>query len=245
VFLAIRYVAMQDMIRFVFFGRCDAEKGMQDIIDAVRLLEQCQLSNFHIAIYGDGFFADDLKTLAQTHETVIYHGRSQRDEIEQSLQQAHYNLMPSHFLETFGLTALESMTYGVPVVGYSKGNLINFVHQEHDISRYDGETGGEQLADCMKSLIVDHDQATRTEHSQQVKKTAVVYTPELFVENMTKLFGTLPRSILMVSDYASTTGGGGIETYLYKVKAVLEGYGCAVTIVGSSINPSNRLRKYL
>ena len=38
-----------------------------------------------------------------------------------------YMLMPSRFLETFGLSALESVSYGVPIIGFCKGGLTQFV----------------------------------------------------------------------------------------------------------------------
>lgn len=38
--------------------------------------------------------------------------------------------MPSRFLETFGLSALESLSEGVPVIGFQKGGLIPFIPKE-------------------------------------------------------------------------------------------------------------------
>ncbi len=35
--------------------------------------------------------------------------------------------MPSRFLETFGLTALEALSVGTPVIGFRKGGLIPFI----------------------------------------------------------------------------------------------------------------------
>ena len=37
-------------------------------------------------------------------------------------------LMPSLFLETFGLVALETLSHGIPVIGFARGGLIDFIH---------------------------------------------------------------------------------------------------------------------
>lgn len=50
--------------------------------------------------------------------------------IRSVLQVSHFSLMPSRFLETFGLSALESLSEGVPVIGFSKGGLTSFIPKE-------------------------------------------------------------------------------------------------------------------
>lgn len=69
-------------------------------------------------------------------------------------------LMPSRFLETFGLSALDFAQYGVATIGYKKGGLDQFILDETDITRpslnisnYDGETEQEQFDNAMSQII--------------------------------------------------------------------------------------------
>ena len=45
--------------------------------------------------------------------------------------------MPSRFLETFGLAALESLASGSPVIGFRKGGLSSFIPSELALDRSD------------------------------------------------------------------------------------------------------------
>jgi len=47
--------------------------------------------------------------------------------IEKYLSNIDYCLMPSEFLETFGLSALNALAWGIPVIGYRKGGMEKFV----------------------------------------------------------------------------------------------------------------------
>ncbi|USN57683.1 MAG: glycosyltransferase [Candidatus Peribacteria bacterium] len=65
---------------------------------------------FAIHIYGDGTYATEVITLAAEYpENIFYYGRQSLETINHKLRTTHYSLMPSLFLETFGLTALESL----------------------------------------------------------------------------------------------------------------------------------------
>gem|GEM_PF-2618450 len=57
----------------------------------------------------------------QAEEKFIYYfGHRDYATIKEFLSISHINLVPSLFLETFGLSALESMAHGVPTLGFDK-----------------------------------------------------------------------------------------------------------------------------
>lgn len=51
---------------------------------------------------------------------VYFFGWQSHSVIRDILSISHFSLMPSRFLETFGLSALESLSEGVPVIGFQK-----------------------------------------------------------------------------------------------------------------------------
>jgi len=77
----------------------------------------------HIHIFGDG----DLKDQIPSVSFVTYHGHLPKEEIIPIWKTCHFTIMPSQFLETFGLTALDSVSIGVPVIAYPKGALLQFL----------------------------------------------------------------------------------------------------------------------
>jgi glycosyltransferase involved in cell wall biosynthesis len=56
------------------------------------------------------------------------HGHLSRSELDDILDQTDLVIMPSLFLETFGLVALECLSRGVPVCGIAQGGLRDFIH---------------------------------------------------------------------------------------------------------------------
>gem|GEM_PF-3310103 len=59
-----------------------------------------------IHIFGDGI----LMTQIPNHPRVTYHGQQPKEILMETWKECDYGLMPSRFLETFGLSALDSLT---------------------------------------------------------------------------------------------------------------------------------------
>ena len=64
---------------------------------------------------------------------VIYHGILDQAHLATLCRDVDFLFMPSRFLETFGLTALESLACNTPVIAFSKGWLIPFVPPEYSL----------------------------------------------------------------------------------------------------------------
>jgi len=122
-------------VRFLFVGRLVNEKGFDRVIEAARYILGTQNPKATLSIYGDGDMRDAMLArlsgfegfldassgkLPQGGERVVYFGHRSSAEVQKALSSAHYMLMPSRFLETFGLSALEAISCGVPVIGYKK-----------------------------------------------------------------------------------------------------------------------------
>ncbi len=82
-------------------------------------------------MFADASFFEDCSHLTEeeietlmnhlTEESKIYFFGFQPQKIVHTfLSVSHFCLMPSRFLETFGLAALESLARGVPVIGFAK-----------------------------------------------------------------------------------------------------------------------------
>ena len=65
--------------------------------------------------------------VSRTGPGVLFFGFRPKSVIEAVLPVFDVSVMPSRFLETFGLSALESLSAGGPVCGIRKGGLSAFV----------------------------------------------------------------------------------------------------------------------
>lgn len=101
---------------FLYIGRLDAEKGIEYILSEwVKLSEQYQLT-----VIGSGNLEAALKS-QYNQPNIIFTGALPFDQVNQYLQKAQYTLQPSLWYETMGLTIIESMQHGTPVIGFNIG----------------------------------------------------------------------------------------------------------------------------
>jgi len=93
------------------------------------------------------------------------------------MSKADYTLMPSLFLETFGLVALDSLAFGIPVIGEKKGGLSPFIIDDHlVIDKH------QSLLTCMQ-YVLDHASETYTDIlRQKAFQVASAYTTREWVD---------------------------------------------------------------
>src|SRR4051812_26007107 len=145
--------------RLVYAGRLVARKGIGNAISALEQVPDCEL-----VIAGgpapDALGADPevqrLLALAEHHgvvDRVVFRGRVERDDLPALLRSADA-LVTVPWYEPFGITPLEAMACGVPVVASAVGGMIDTV--------VDGVTGRHvpprdpvRLAAVLRDLLAD------------------------------------------------------------------------------------------
>lgn len=109
---------------FLYLGRIHPIKALDNLIGALVLSNQFQISEFNFKIAGDGdpSYVEKLQILtkeAGLSAKVHFIGRVEGSEKEQLFANAHFSILPSHS-ENFGNVVIESLAQGTPVVA-SKG----------------------------------------------------------------------------------------------------------------------------
>ena len=110
---------------FLFTGRLSAEKGVDVLLRAFGLLH-ARGPAARLRIVGDGPERprlEELSTSLGLDAAVEFVGRIPREEIEPELAAAWALVAPSTWAEPLGLTALEAIVHGVPVVASATGGL--------------------------------------------------------------------------------------------------------------------------
>lgn len=200
------------MIKFIFFGRLVKEKWIDLIIEAFSRLHKEWITNWHLEIYGEGPYAGVCKQFAENHpRNILLHWRTAQSTIYANLQSVHYCLMPSTVIESFGMSALESLSMWAPVIGRKIWGLEQFVDDKYDCNT-------KSLYTILKDTITNFSLETRKHESQKSLEKAKKYNQHNRLEKVKHLWNT--TRTLIVSDY--TTKIWWVEIILANNKKALE-----------------------
>jgi glycosyltransferase involved in cell wall biosynthesis len=157
----------------VFSGRLTPEKGLRHLLQALRQIAHL---SFEVVIAGDGPMRGDLEALicaAGLSGRVRLVGFLKRNEVSELYGKASIAVVPSIYPEGCGLSGVEAMTRGAPVVGFDVGGIGEWlVHDETGIMVRRGDTAG--LARGIASLLTD------PARREQLGRQAAIRTPKVF-----------------------------------------------------------------
>ncbi len=138
----------------LYAGRLDALKGPQVLLEALRRLADLP---WRCVIAGDGPDRAALlqaATAAGLGERVAFAGALSGAELDGAFAACNVLALPSLLPEAFGLSGLEALAHGRPVVGFPLGGVTEWLH--------DGKTGlvarpgsAESLAERLGALLRD------------------------------------------------------------------------------------------
>jgi glycosyltransferase involved in cell wall biosynthesis len=142
-------------------GRLAVQKGHTVLLDAVKEVVT-KNHDVILVIIGDGPDRDSLKLKAQSlgiEKSILWFGTMMQEEMFKLYGIMDVFVMPSLY-EGFGLTAIEAMAAGLPVVGTEVAGLSEII--ENGVTGYLVSVGDSQeLSRCLNYLITNPDQAQR------------------------------------------------------------------------------------
>lgn len=110
----------------VVFGRIHPDKGIADAIDiAARVGRRLVICGI---VQDTGYYAERIEPRIDG-ERVVYRGSVGPEERTEVLASAAVLLHPIHFAEPFGLSVIEAMACGTPVVAYRRGSMPEVVDE--------------------------------------------------------------------------------------------------------------------
>lgn len=112
--------------RMVFVGRLDKSKHVDWLVEFFAdsgLPER----GYHLDIVGDGPLQENLLSKYGSAPHITFHGRKRQGEVIGILRNAFLLLHPTD-LESFGLTILEGMAAGVPVITHELDSIKVWAH---------------------------------------------------------------------------------------------------------------------
>lgn len=107
----------------LFVGRLGDEKGLSLVIKTYEKLKS-RINDLKLRIVGDGIYRGKIEKLAAGDENIDYPGFVEQHELS-AIYRSSTVLVSGAPAETFGLTFLEALASGIPVVGLSGSGLID------------------------------------------------------------------------------------------------------------------------
>jgi glycosyltransferase involved in cell wall biosynthesis/GT2 family glycosyltransferase len=156
-------------VRVLYVGRVETRKGVDLFLEAAaRLCREFPHAEFVLAgkeipiDQGDTHrqrFEAEFAADAAVRSRVTFTGMVSEDELDRQYAESDVVCLPSRF-ESFGLTLVEAMVFGKPVVGARAGGMAEVVaHGEQGYLFPPGDA--DALTDCLRALIADGDLRAR------------------------------------------------------------------------------------
>jgi glycosyltransferase involved in cell wall biosynthesis len=108
----------------LFFGRIHPDKGTREALDIARA---CRKKLILAGIIQDQAYYDQSVAPRIENDKVVYIGSAGPAERNRLLGNARALLHPIQFNEPFGLSVIESMACGTPVIAFSKGSMPELI----------------------------------------------------------------------------------------------------------------------
>lgn len=168
-----RYSIKDDDFVIVFIGRLTAEKGVDLLLKAAKYVHS---ERIHILIVGSFHYNDAEKTSYQEYlqelskdirGKVTFTGYVRNDELQYIYNLADLAVLPSMWDEPAGLTNIEAMSCGIPVITTNSGGIKEYVGDSAIVVER-GKNTAEDIARSIK-LLMDND-ALREKYSLKARE---------------------------------------------------------------------------
>lgn len=163
--------------RVVFTGRLSRTKGVHYLLHAMPQVLR-SVPNAQLDVLGSGHNETEFKQLAkdlQIDHATFFHGWSDRKTAHKITSKASVVAFPSIYPEAFGISGIEAMMLGKPVVGFNVGGVPDWLK--------DGRTGISVPAKDSNALAIGltkilTDQSLRNRMGEAARRDAVAkFTP--------------------------------------------------------------------
>lgn len=127
------YGIKENEIVMIFSGRLTAEKGIKELIKAFKLIRS---KNIKLLVVGSYFYNSDMSSsqsdeidnlVKDIKDKIIFTGYIQYDDIPKVYAIADFAVLPSMWEEPAGLTIIESMSTGLPIITTESGGIPEYV----------------------------------------------------------------------------------------------------------------------
>jgi glycosyltransferase involved in cell wall biosynthesis len=218
----------------LYFGRLSAEKGVPDLVRAMKTVPDIQLQ-----IAGDGPQRPELEELVRKLrlDNVAFLGALDRPQLESAIARSRFTVFPSRAYETLGKCVLESYALGRAVIASDLGSRREIVRENETGLLYRaGDV--DQLAGAISFLAQRRDLATEMGLAGR-KFVETCHSPAKHYEDLTFLYRRLVATgaarrnrirVAFIGGRGVISKYSGVESYYEEVGKLLAEMGHEVTV---------------
>jgi glycosyltransferase involved in cell wall biosynthesis len=172
--------------KIIFLGRLTPDKGWEFTLDALATLKQfIDIDKVAIVIAGEGSMRDEILARLSTMGYVVHFlGRVAPSQVPSLLTNCDLHVTTSE-KETFGLTVLEALAAGIPVLAPRKGGVIENIQDGENGFLYNPGDQGDFLKK-LKHLL--QDPSLRTRMGQKGRDNVMGYSWDYAVKNLVEIW---------------------------------------------------------
>lgn len=170
----------------LFIGRLSPEKGIAELLDAWEGI------HIPLVVVGQGDLEKSLR--ARALPNVRFTGNLSRAEVLQQLARCSFLLFPSVWYETFGLTLIEAMAMGRPIVASDLGGRRDILQDGKQGFLYDPFRPQALKNTILKMISLSPEQ--REQMGQAGRQHYLQhYTPEVNYDLLMKIYNSLNKRV--------------------------------------------------
>ncbi|WP_308638124.1 glycosyltransferase family 4 protein [Paenibacillus silvisoli] len=117
-------------LRIGYFGRIEPEKGVRELVDAIRFLPRNMVEQ--VIVCGDGGLKRQLEELCRHDDRFSFTGKVSPEEARRHMAKVDVTFVPSVWEEPFGRVIIESYQVGTPVYASAVGGIPDAVWNPGD-----------------------------------------------------------------------------------------------------------------
>lgn len=175
---------------FLFVGRLNKEKGITTLLLALsELLKEYPKTKLKIA--GEGEEKENILTLAKKlniEKNLIFIGRVNPKELNLHYSQALAVIVPSIWMEAFGLVTIESLRNKTPAIVNDVGGLADLAEEFEHITKYT-YNDKEELKEKMKEAL--NQKKSSSKEWEKDMKTLQKYSEENYKQSLLEVYSSL------------------------------------------------------
>jgi len=197
-FSSFKKIKKNNEIVILFSGRLQQGKGVKLLIEVFLDLLKNNINNIRLIIIGgSGFvnekktlFIDEIETLSKrSNGKINFTGYIDYNKIHEYYNQADLAVFPSIETEAFGLTTLEALASGLPVIVSDAGGMHEVINDKCGFVVNRGDNMKMELKETLLKLIMNHN--LRSEMSREAKIQAKNFTDIKFYRSLVKTLNNI------------------------------------------------------
>lgn len=142
-----------DPFLFIWAGRLEHVKGVDLLLEAVKLLSDKTERRFSVRLAGKGSLREELEQQSKKlgiSDRVKFLGRLSREEMQEEMQGANCFVLSTRY-EAFGVVLIEAMATGLPVIATRSGGPDSIVNRDNGLLVE--RENADELAGAMEQIM--------------------------------------------------------------------------------------------